>query len=167
MFVPAILSTALQLYPAANDPPTSRVELVRDGDESVLYAYDADDEITGEITISPSGLQASFNGLFVEAELAADGTTISVECGGVACGDADLETAAAQIGAILAVLVQPQPEALTLRCALHIAASAGACAASGVVAGLGCLAGYYLAACECMGTVMVNGKDICDEIDLF
>ena len=171
MFVTTtVLSILLQLPPAANDPPEprlSRAELVTDGDATVLYAYDADEELAAEVVLSAAGLQASFDGLFVVAELAADGETMSVKCGGAPCSDEDLATARAQIGAIAAVLIQPQPEALRLRCALHVLASAGACAAGGAVGGLGCLIGYYLAACECMGSVMVNGKDICEELELF
>jgi hypothetical protein len=89
---------------------------------------------------------------------------MAVECGGQPCGEADLQKAHDQLGTVAELLIQSPPEALKLRCALTIALGAGACAAGGIAGGLGCLAGYYLAACECMGTVMVKGKDICDEI---
>ncbi len=147
--------------------PLSRVDLATTDGSSILTAYDSDDNVAAEIAISVDGLQASFDGLFIDASLAADDTSIAVECGGEPCSATDARNAQTQLEAVAELLIQmpsQTPQALKLRCALSIAVGAGACTIGGVGGGLGCLIGYYLAACECMGTVMVKGKDICDEI---
>jgi hypothetical protein len=153
--------TAVLLAAPPEPQPLMRAELMTTDGSSILYAYDSEDNVAAEIAISPDGLQASFDGLFINAELAADGTVMAVECGGEPCGDADLQNAHEQLAAVAELVVHSPPEALKLRCALSIAAGGAACAGS---SGTLCLVTFYLAACECMGTVTVNGKDICDEI---
>lgn len=166
MYTTQVITAVLLAAPPEPQPP-SRAELVTTDGSSILYAYDSDDNVAAEIVISTDGLQASFDGLFIDAELAADGTVMVVECRGEPCADADLQNARDQLAGVAELLIQSPPEApeaLKLRCALTIALGAGACAGGGLAGGLACLAGYYLAACECMGTVMVGGKDICEEI---
>jgi hypothetical protein len=141
--------------------PLSRAELVTTDGSSILYAYNSDDDVAAEIAISADGLQAAFDGLFIDAELAADGTVMALQCGGEPCSDADLRMAQAQLAAVADLVIHSPPEALKLRCALTIAAGAGACAGS---SGTLCLISFYLAACECMGTVTIKGKDVCVEI---
>ncbi len=148
--------------------PLSRVDLATTDGSSILTAYDSDDNVAAEIAISVDGLQASFDGLFIDASLGGRwhlhrrrvwrGAMQRHRC---------TENAQTQLEAVAELLIQmpsQTPQALKLRCALSIAVGAGACTIGGVGGGLGCLIGYYLAACECMGTVMVKGKDICDEI---
>lgn len=145
---------------APESPPLIRAEVVTTDGSSILYAYDSDDNIAVEIEVTADGLQASFDGLFLDAAFAPDGT-LAVECGdGEPCSDTDLLKAEAQLGAVAQLVIHSQPEAIKLRCALSIAASGIACAGGGPL----CLVTYYLAACECMGSITVKGKDICDEI---
>lgn len=156
-----LLSWVLAVAPES-PPPTSlsRAEVVTTDGSSILYAYDNDDLVAAEIAISADGLQASFDGLYIDADLADDGTVMAVRCGGRACSDADRQNAEAQLAVVSDILMRSEPQELRLRCALSIAATGAACAGGGPL----CLVGYYLAACECMGSVTVNGKDICDEI---
>lgn len=163
MYATQVIIAALIAAPP-EPQPLSRAELVTTDGSSILYAYDSDDNVVAEIAISADGLQAAFDGLFIDAELAADGTVMAVECGGGACSDADAQNAQAQLAAVAELVIHSPPEPpepLKLRCALSIAAGGAACAGS---SGTLCLVTFYLAACECMGTVMVSGKDICDEI---
>jgi hypothetical protein len=163
MYTTQVLTAALLAAPP-EPQPLSRAELVTTDGSSILYAYDDDDHVAAEIAISVDGLQASFDGLFIDAALAADGTVMAVECGGKPCSDADLRNAHAQLGAVAELLIQSPPaapEALDLGCALTIAGGGIACAGT---SGAWCLASFYLAACECMGSIVIKGKDICDEI---
>jgi hypothetical protein len=163
MFTNTVIPLVATLAGPAEPQPLIRAEVVTTDGSSILYAYDDNDDVAAEIVVSFEGLQASFNGLFVDARLADDGTVMSVQCGGQPCTEADRLTAEAQLATVNDVLVRSEPQALRLRCALTIALGAGACAAGGVAGGLACLAGYYLAACECMDEVIVGGKNICAE----
>lgn len=161
VLVTGLLISPSQVQPQPQ-PQLSRAEVVTTDESAILYAYDLDDHVAAEIALTSEGLQASFDGLFLDVALEPDGT-VTVACGGVACTDGDKLNAHAQLGAVAELLVQAPPEgpdALKLRCALTIAVGGAACAAGGVP----CLIGFYLAACECMGEVFVDGKDVCDEI---
>ncbi len=161
LVIATALSTLLQFEAAANDPPSrSRsAELVTIDESSILYAYE-DDDIVAEVALSPGGLQASFDGLFIDAEIGADGT-VEIQCSGEPCTEAELLEARAQLSVIAELVIQSPPEASKLKCALHIVGGAAACAGS--YGGL-CLLEFYLAACACMDSVVINGKDICAEI---
>jgi hypothetical protein len=162
MYTTQVIIAALLAAPP-QPRPLSRAEVITTDESSILYAYDGDDNVAAEIVISAGGLQAAFDGLFLDAVFTPDGA-LTVECGGQPCGDADRLAAQAQLAAVAELVIHSPPdapEALKLRCALSIAAGGAACAGS---SGTLCLVTFYLAACECMGTVMVNGKDICDEI---
>lgn len=142
------------------EPELVRAEIIPADDSAVLLAYDADDNVAAEIAISADGrIQASIDGVFVDAEVTPDGTLV-VQCHG-ACTDTERAAAAARI-ATIGLLVDNSPHAgktAGMWCAIGIASTAAACVGS---SGLLCGVGFAATACACMKEVVINGKDICE-----
>jgi hypothetical protein len=144
-------------------PELVRAEVIPSDDSTALVAYDADDNVVADIVISAEGIQASIDGVFVDAEVAPDGALV-VRCHGT-CSDTERAAAAARLATVgLAVEAAANTgttagKTAGMWCALGIASTAAACVGS---SGLLCGVGFAATACACMKEVVINGTDICD-----
>lgn len=169
--IAALASTlALSQPQPSPDPVTTsssevaRAEILETTDGStMLVAYDADDNVAAEVAISADGIQASIDGVFVDATLEPDGS-MAVRCHGE-CTDTERMAAAVRLSAIGLVVDSPDSPQVQagktagMWCALGIASTAAACVGS---SGLLCGVGFAATACACMKEVVINGKDICE-----
>jgi hypothetical protein len=174
MLIATAIATALALAPS--HPPTPhpfevsddldikldagpelvRAEVIPADDSTALVAYDADDNVVADIVISAEGIQASIDGVFIDAEVAPDGALV-VRCHGT-CTETERAAAAARL-ATVGLAVEAAGKTAGMWCALGIAATAAACVGS---SGLLCGVGFAATACACMKEVVINGTDICD-----
>src|SRR5688572_13580419 len=60
-------------------PELVRAEVIPADDSTALVAYDADDNPVADILISAEGIQASIDGVFIDAEVGPDGALV-VRC---------------------------------------------------------------------------------------
>jgi hypothetical protein len=178
MLIATAIATALALAPS--HPPTPhpfevsddldikldagpelvRAEVIPADDSTALVAYDADDNVVADIVISAEGIQASIDGVFIDAEVAPDGALV-VRCHGT-CTETERAAAAARLATVgLAVEAAGKTAGKTagMWCAIGIASTAAACVGS---SGLLCGVGFAATACACMKEVVINGTDICD-----
>jgi hypothetical protein len=141
-------------------PELVRAEVIPADDSTALVAYDADDNVVADIVISAEGIQASIDGVFIDAEVAPDGALV-VRCQGT-CTETERAAAAARlatVGLAVEAAVEAAGKTAGMWCALGIASTAAACVGS---SGLLCGVGFVATACACMKEVVINGTDICE-----